>query len=115
MAAMRALAAAVAPSGSGGFGGNGGFGGGGGSGSSAGGGSNNKGGFGANDGGLNTQGGAGAGLGGAIFNNYQGIVTISNSTLSANTVTGGTGGLNQTTLGSVAFALVAACSTATVR
>ncbi len=91
-------------SGNTGFGGNGGFGGGGGSGSSAGG-SQNKGGFGANDGGGNTQGGGGAGFGGAVFNNYQGIVTITNSTLSGNIVTGGTGGLNQTMGGSVAFAL----------
>jgi hypothetical protein len=91
-------------SGSGGFGGNGGFGGGGGSGSSAGGG-HNVGGFGANDGGGNTEGGGGAGFGGAVFNNYQGVITITNSTVSGNTVTGGTGGLNQTTLASVAFAL----------
>ncbi len=90
-------------SGSGGFGGNGGFGGGGGSGSSAGGG-NNRGGFGANDGGGNTEGGAGAAMGGALFNNYQGSLTITNSTLAGNTVTGGTGGYNQTNAGDVAFA-----------
>ena len=84
--------------GSTGFGGNGGFGAGGGNGSSAGGG-NDSGGFGANG-----QAGGAAGLGGAVFNNYQGTVNVTNSTFSSNTVTGGVGGLNQQTLGNVAHA-----------
>jgi CSLREA domain-containing protein len=89
-------------SGNTGFGRNGGFGGGGGSGSSAGG-SNNLGGFGGGNGGGNTAGGGGAGLGGALFNNYQGIITITNSTFSANTVTAGSGGGSPSALGSGLF------------
>src|SRR5690606_38544923 len=40
-------------------------------------------------------GGGGAGLGGAIFN-LNGSVTVASSTITANTVTGGTGGLYNT-------------------
>ncbi|HNG34796.1 MAG TPA: Ig domain-containing protein, partial [Blastocatellia bacterium] len=85
-------------------GGNGGFGAGGGSGINTAGGGFERGGFGANDGISNGTGGGGAGMGGAIFNNHQGVITITNSTLSGNTVTGGTGGFSQQNLGSVAFA-----------
>ena len=70
-----------------GFGGAGGFGGGGGDGSSDGGGG--AGGFGGGNGG----GGGGAGMGGAIFN-YQGTVTITNSTFSNNKAVGGLGAQN---------------------
>lgn len=80
-------------------GGNGGFGGGGGSnkfdtfGHA---GSRGSGGFAGGDGGVGSTaqtgaGGGGAGMGGAIFN-YNGIVTIENSTLTSNTVQGGSSG-----------------------
>jgi hypothetical protein len=75
----------------------------GGLGSTVSGGSNNLGGFGGGTGGLNTAGGGGAGFGGAVFNNYQGVVTITNSTFSANTVTAGTGIINGSAQGSGLF------------
>ena len=78
--------------GGGGFeapGGNGGFGGGGGSSDNGGG----SGGFGGGNSGPNDRGGGGGGggLGGAVFSN-GGTVTVTNSTLSANTAQGGVGG-----------------------
>ncbi len=74
-----------------GVGGAGGFGGGGGAGSTGG----ASGGGGAGAGGT-TGGGGGSGLGGAIFLNTGGILNVSNSTFSANTVTGGAAGGNGT-------------------
>ena len=75
-------------------GGNGGFGGGGGF-------SSGVGGFGAGNG-SSSGGGGGAGLGGAVFND-AGAVTITNSTLTANTATGGTGGNNGSGFGGALF------------
>ncbi len=75
----------------GGFGGGGGFGqvgGGGGGFGGGGGGSGGGGGFGGGQGG--TSGGGGGGMGGAVFN-HQGVVTVVNSTVVANTAAGGTG------------------------
>jgi hypothetical protein len=66
-------------------GGTGGFGGGGGFGNAG------NGGFGGGNQGGAAGGGGGAGMGGAIFN-YLGTVTIEDSTLTANTATGGAGG-----------------------
>ncbi|MFN8344058.1 MAG: choice-of-anchor Q domain-containing protein [Spirosomataceae bacterium] len=84
-------------------GGNGGFGAGGGTGNNTAGGGNESGGFGGGNGGGNTTAGGGAGMGGALFNNYQGIVTITNSTFFGNTVTAGTGVSNGNALGSGLF------------
>ncbi len=76
------------------YGGNGGFGGGGGGGGPFPGGG--FGGFGGGSGGFFTGGGGGAGLGGAIFTMGaypgQGVVTIADSTFTANMVQGGFGG-----------------------
>ncbi len=95
------LAGGTGSSGGGGFGGGGGagtnlvsagaggFAGGGGGGS----GSNRSGGFGGGNGGGPNQGingGGGAGMGGAVFN-HQGVLTVTNSTVAANTALAGTG------------------------
>lgn len=104
--------------GAGTIGGNGGFGGGGGNGAfgggnggfgGAGGGSSHVttpggglGGFGGGNGGTGNFGGGGAGMGGAIFAT-DGTVTLINSTLTANTATGGTGFNNGKGLGGAVF------------
>lgn len=99
-------------SGTGGTGGIGGFGGGGGGGGTA----TNRGmggagGFGGGDGAqapsgsLGGRGGGGAGMGGAIFNDL-GTVNIVNSTLSANTATGGLGSTSGSGYGGAVFSRV---------
>lgn len=86
------------------LGGFGGFGGGGGTSDSGVGGG---GGFGGGGGGLVSSGGAGgggAGLGGAVFN-MQGTMSLTNSTLTGNSATGGTGHENGSGLGGAIFNL----------
>ncbi len=100
---------AVGTGGTGGFGGGGGsaynaggggFGGGGGGGNSNG--AAGSGGFGGGAGNNSYDGGGGAGLGGAIFSN-NGTVTITNSTLTGNTATVGTGANNGQAYGGAIF------------
>jgi len=99
------------PVGSGGFGGGGGgsvntlggaggFGGGGGAGNGFGGGVSLFGGGTGGSDGAGGGGGGGAGLGGAIFNAQSGTVTAVNTTFSANSATGGTGGASTISGGS---------------
>ncbi|MBD2636851.1 hypothetical protein H6G52_15900 [Limnothrix sp. FACHB-881] len=87
-------------SGGGGYGGRGGYGGGGGSGGSGGG----SGGFGGGGGNDVDSGGGGAGMGGAVFIR-TGSLTISNSTFTSNTATGGTGVNPGQGLGGAIFAM----------
>ncbi|BBO33798.1 choice-of-anchor Q domain-containing protein [Lacipirellula parvula] len=61
------------------------------------------GGYGAGNGGRKGLAGGGAGMGGAIFNNEGGVVTITNSTITGNAATGG----NRGTSGSQAYGATA--------